>query len=82
MMLFVLLYKNYAGIWGLCLCWITFACTNGHGVFINWFLSLPTFEVLAKLSYSTYLVHVTVLMAQAGYARSFPYFSDHEGVIR
>lgn len=64
-------------LWALCLSWISFACLDGHGGFINWFLSLPVFQVLSKFTYSTYLIHVTLLMLQFASERTFPYFSDY-----
>lgn len=45
--------------WSLGLAWIIFACHNiGSGSFIRWFLSLPEWQVLARMGLSIYLVHV------------------------
>lgn len=67
-------------LWALCLSWISFACLDGHGGFINWFLSLPVFQVLSKIIYSTYLIHVSLLMIQFGSERTIPYFTDYSAV--
>lgn len=67
-------------LWALCLSWIALACLHGHGGFINWFLSLPVFQVLSKIIYSTYLIHITVLMIQFGSRRTLPYFTDYNAV--
>ncbi|KAK4883265.1 hypothetical protein RN001_006584 [Aquatica leii] len=44
-----------------CVCWIIYACDNGYLEPINRCLSLPIFEILAKLNYSAYMVHFMVL---------------------
>lgn len=80
-MIFVVSYKNYSPIWALSLSWITFACINGYGGCVNRFLSLPIFQVLVKISYSAYLVHVLVILIEVGQVRAFPHFSEHEAVI-
>ncbi|CRL06390.1 CLUMA_CG019121, isoform A [Clunio marinus] len=47
----------YRSGWALSLAWIIFACHNGYGGIINWFLSLPQFQPLARMSLSVYLSH-------------------------
>ncbi|XP_065155196.1 nose resistant to fluoxetine protein 6-like [Atheta coriaria] len=49
--------------WSIALSWLIFACVNGYGGPINAFLSSRVFQVLARLTYSMYLIHFTVLMA-------------------
>ncbi|XP_044727081.1 nose resistant to fluoxetine protein 6-like [Chrysoperla carnea] len=44
-------------VWSAGLSWIIFCCVKGYGGPINWFLSLPIFQVLARLTYSMYLIH-------------------------
>lgn len=69
-------------LWAFCLSWISLACLDGHGGFINWFLSLPAFQVLSKIIYSTYLIHMTLLMIQFGSMRTLPYFTAYNAVRR
>jgi peptidoglycan/LPS O-acetylase OafA/YrhL len=45
-------------IWGLCLCWIIFACCRGHGGLVNDLLSWPGWTPISKVSFMTYLVHM------------------------
>ncbi|XP_044727164.1 uncharacterized protein LOC123290876 [Chrysoperla carnea] len=45
-------------VWSAGLSWIIFACIQGYGGPVNWILSLPMFQVLAKLTYSMYLTHI------------------------
>ncbi len=47
--------------WGLVCAWITFACQNGYGGFINKFLSWSVFVPLARMTYMAYLVHFGVI---------------------
>lgn len=67
-------------IWTLFLCWISYACMSGNAGFINSFLSAPVFQVLSKITYSTYLVHVPLLFIEYGATRTLPYFTDYSGV--
>ncbi|KAK6637529.1 hypothetical protein RUM44_007951 [Polyplax serrata] len=46
--------------WSLGLAWITLACVSGYGGPINYLLSWDIFQPLAKLSYCTFLVHMTL----------------------
>ncbi|KAJ8943188.1 hypothetical protein NQ314_009811 [Rhamnusium bicolor] len=47
---------------------------------VNQFLSLPIFQVLSKLSYSMYLVHLGVLLYFVGGKKHIGYFSNIIGV--
>lgn len=44
---------------------------------VNWFLSLPVFQVLSKITYSVYLVHVSIIIGHLGYQRSLFIFNDY-----
>lgn len=66
--------------WALCLAWVSFACMNGNGEIINKFLSLPLFQVLSKITYSTYLVHMTLLVMHYGQIRVGVYFAEYDMV--
>lgn len=47
--------------WSVSLGWVTIACAKGWGGLINKFLSWGVFQPLAKISYMTYLTHLTVM---------------------
>lgn len=44
-------------VWCLAVAWLIFACQNGTGGIIRWFLSLRQWQPLGKLGLSIYLVH-------------------------
>ncbi|XP_063630737.1 O-acyltransferase like protein-like [Cydia splendana] len=41
--------------WALALGWLIFACTQGYGGPVNWFLSLRLWRFVARVSYAMYL---------------------------
>ena len=47
--------------WSLALAWLVLACVKGLGGPINTFLSYRAWAPLARLSYTMYLVHMTVI---------------------
>ncbi|KAK5643557.1 hypothetical protein RI129_007402 [Pyrocoelia pectoralis] len=47
--------------WGICICWVIFACTKGYGGYINKCLSLPLFCVLSRITYGIYITHIFVI---------------------
>lgn len=57
--------------WSITICWMIFACEMGLAGDINTFLSLSTFQVLSKLGYSIYLIHVS-WMFLSNFSRSTP----------
>lgn len=48
---------------------------------INLFLSLPVFQVLSKLTYSMYLIHVTMIFVISAQTRVSVYISNLELVM-
>lgn len=66
--------------WALFLCWISYACLSGNATYVNSFLSLPIFQVLSKITYSTYLVHVSLMLMHLGSLRTLPYFMESDTV--
>lgn len=61
--------------WSLCLCFIIFACVNGQGGIINWFLSNPRWQPIARLSFNIFLVHQTVIVITMANRKVPIYFS-------
>lgn len=43
--------------WSLSVAWIIFACQNGSGGIVCWFLSLKQWQPLGRMGLSIYLVH-------------------------
>ena len=46
--------------WGLVLSWVTFACVRGYGGLINEFLSWGLWAAISKISFMTYLFHMSL----------------------
>lgn len=56
-------------IWAFGLGIVIYLCVTGNGGFVDAFLSLPVFQLLAKLSYSIYLVHYVLVGIRYAVAR-------------
>lgn len=65
-------------LWAIGLMWIVFACQKGYGGIVNWFLTLPLFTVIAKLSYSMYLIHYVILLIAINRIKSMSYWDDYD----
>ncbi|KAK0160134.1 hypothetical protein PV328_007571 [Microctonus aethiopoides] len=65
-------------IWGLCVCCIIFICSFGYGGIVNKFLSLPIFLPLGKISYSVYVIHITILNMIFSSTRVEYYFTQFD----
>lgn len=50
-------YTTHRPIWGLCICWVIWACHSGYGGIINKFLSFRYFVPISKISFGIYLFH-------------------------
>ena len=50
---------NRKWLWGLCLSWVTFSCVKGYGGIINDLLSWGLWTPIAKVSFMTYLFHMS-----------------------
>lgn len=52
------LYNTFFRLmWSCAVAWIIFACQNGSGGVVRWFLSLKQWQPLGKIGLSIYLVH-------------------------
>ena len=47
-------------VWGICLSWIVFACVKGYGGPINNLLSWGLWAPISKISFMTYLFHMSI----------------------
>lgn len=63
-------------IWSIGVCYIIFACIHGSGGPINTFLSLPIWQPFAKLSYSFYLIHWTIIKIMIYSTKTPLYFNE------
>ncbi|XP_067000177.2 nose resistant to fluoxetine protein 6 [Anabrus simplex] len=68
--------------WALGVAMVIILCSTGHGGFPNTFLSWEWFQVLSRISYSIYLVHVTVQLIQQGSSRTLFYLEDMYAMSR
>ncbi|XP_018573256.1 uncharacterized protein LOC108912502 [Anoplophora glabripennis] len=68
-------------MWALSVAFIVFLCVSGHGGVIDKFLSLPIFQVLVRLTYSSFLVHLGLLLFLKGRAKTAGYFSNLNSVL-
>lgn len=66
--------------WAAALAWLVFACNNGLGGPVNWFLSLSAWQPFSRLSYTIYLVHLPVQLVLAAQVRTGTFFSDTQAV--
>ncbi|CAF0836239.1 unnamed protein product [Adineta ricciae] len=48
--------------WSIAIGWLIFACCNNNARLINKILSWPFWTIIARLSYSAYLIHVTIIL--------------------
>jgi peptidoglycan/LPS O-acetylase OafA/YrhL len=76
---FITLQRN---IWGLMICWILFATVQlKTGGIIRWFLSLPQWQPIARMSLSMYLVH-PIYQAIYNFNSRTPMHWSFWGVVR
>ncbi|GLV35556.1 uncharacterized protein CBL_01294 [Carabus blaptoides fortunei] len=66
--------------WAIALTWVIYACLIGRGGLVNSFLSLSAFQVLGRLTYSMYLIHLSLQFMKIGYLRVPIYFSDFQNM--
>lgn len=72
-----LFYGLYRPVWCFSLAWMVYSCHHGYGGFINWILSLPMFQIGARLSYCMYLLHALVIAYWVGVVRTSTYWGDY-----
>jgi len=62
--------------WGVGLSWITLACHNGWGWWVNDILGAPQWQPWSRLSFACYLVHPFVLSIFTGSSAVPLHYSD------
>lgn len=50
--------------WSIAIAWLIVACYTNHGGLVNKILSWPIWAVIGRLSYSAYLIHVIIILAE------------------
>uniref|UniRef100_A0A0N5CFN8 NRF domain-containing protein n=1 Tax=Strongyloides papillosus TaxID=174720 RepID=A0A0N5CFN8_STREA len=61
------MYSAFSKIgWGVSLSFIVISCFYGHGGIINRFMSWPFWAPLGKITYSTYLIHLMIIVYVVG----------------
>ncbi|KAG4075102.1 hypothetical protein HA402_013497 [Bradysia odoriphaga] len=71
-------YESFSRVcWAISLSWIIFACVHGYGGPVNWFLSLPQWQPLARLSYSIYLLHLPIQLLIVASSRTQLIFTEN-----
>ncbi len=64
-------------LWSICIGWILFLCSINQGGIVNKILSSPIWSPLARLNYSCYLVHSTIILIVV-FNQTMPmYFQGH-----
>ncbi|XP_050303954.1 nose resistant to fluoxetine protein 6-like [Anthonomus grandis grandis] len=62
--------------WCLGLTFITYSSIYGHGGIINWFLSTAFMQVISKLTFCVYILHMPVIVFWIATRRTRHHFSD------
>ncbi|CAF1490507.1 unnamed protein product [Rotaria sp. Silwood1] len=61
--------------WALVIGWILFLCSTNQGGIVNTILSWPVWAPLARLNYSAYLIHLTVMLTTI-YNQTIPIYNQ------
>ncbi|KAF2881926.1 hypothetical protein ILUMI_24241 [Ignelater luminosus] len=62
--------------WALGVSWVVLACVIERGGSVNWFLSLPVFQIISKLTYGMYLTNRTMIIVISAQTRTLPYLNN------
>ncbi|EDW00549.1 nose resistant to fluoxetine protein 6 [Drosophila grimshawi] len=68
--------------WALSIGWIVWACYNGHGGYINDFLSWGFFTGFSRLCYCMYVIHRIVQLVNAARLQTDTHFSNYDAILR
>lgn len=61
-------------VWSLALCYVIYACVSGCGGYVNWFLSLPAWHPLSRLSFAMVLFEELLMEILLQDAQEFSIF--------
>ncbi len=64
-------------LWSLAIGWLFFLCMTNRGGIVNKILSWPIWSPFARLNYSTYLIHLTVIFIVITNQRIPSYYQPH-----
>lgn len=64
-------------IWAATIAFLIWACQKGLARPVNWILSFPIYEPLARLSYAVYIVHYPLKMQITAFQRTAEYWSGY-----
>ncbi|KAL5012819.1 hypothetical protein ScPMuIL_011370 [Solemya velum] len=67
--------------WGLALSWVVYACTTGHGGFVNTLLSWRGWVPLGRVTYCAFLIHPIVMATYYLQRRRLVYTTNLEMVF-
>lgn len=67
-------------VWSMTIGWLFFVCITNRGGIVNKILSWPIWAPLARLNYSTYLIHLTVIFITMNNQR-FPFYYQPHMVV-
>lgn len=63
-------------LWSIILSSVIYGCIKGYGGPVNWFLSLPHWQPLARLTYSVYLIHMPIMLMTLANTHRPLYYSE------
>ena len=64
-------------LWSISIGWLVFICITNQGGIVNRILSWPIWAPFARLNYSTYLIHFTVIFITINNQRMPFYYQPH-----
>lgn len=64
-------------VWSIAIGWLFFVCITRNAGLVNRILSWPIWAPLARLNYSTYLIHLTVIFITINNQRQPFYYQPH-----
>lgn len=73
--LFALYISTHRAIFALALSWMIVSCIKGYGGPVNWFLTFPQFQTLAKLSFAIYMMNAPFEVRLSSLSRGLEYFN-------
>ncbi|KAL3271387.1 hypothetical protein HHI36_021871 [Cryptolaemus montrouzieri] len=69
-------------VWSCAVSLLILLCVFGNGGPVNWFLSLPVFQFLSKISYSIYLIHYGLITIANVSARDTFHFNNFNVILQ